>query len=417
MRYEEKMMQPFYKIGKWIASKMVKKEDVKYQKLEQTLQFVENSAKEKDAFEFTARRIAKVMMILFWGTGLCFLAAVFTGEAKEITFLARPSYGQGSMETDLEVQVEGEGEAQKIPILLQEVRSSLEFPSSVLDGKVKADWFTDDLGLIDEKGNLVGEPAEGGTQVQITVNFSCQDREMDYRFSVCVFSPVRSEEEKQQKQIQELLQSEEQKRVQEEQLRLPGEIEGKKLEWKKEKESPVQMIAVLVVITALCIWMLEEERLQAAVKKKQTALTMEYASFLYKLMALLRAGLTIRGAFERLAQSRQVREHYIDEEIRRCCNEMKSGVPEAQAYENFGRRCQLPEYIKMGTILAQNLRKGSDGLADLLEAEALRGMEERHQLARKLGEQAGTKLLFPMMLMFGVVLIILMAPALMSFSF
>ena len=99
---------------------MVKKEDVKYQKLEQTLQFVENSAKEKDAFEFTARRIAKVMMILFWGTGLCFLAAVFTGEAKEITFLARPSYGQGSMETDLEVQVEGEGEAQKIPILLQE---------------------------------------------------------------------------------------------------------------------------------------------------------------------------------------------------------------------------------------------------------------------------------------------------------
>ena len=173
MRYEEKMMQPFYKIGKWIASKMVKKEDVKYQKLEQTLQFVENSAKEKDAFEFTARRIAKVMMILFWGTGLCFLAAVFTGEAKEITFLARPSYGQGSMETDLEVQVEGEGEAQKIPILLQErqysdqqideffqqaiedlesvilgenismqeVRSSLEFPSSVLDGKVKAGWY------------------------------------------------------------------------------------------------------------------------------------------------------------------------------------------------------------------------------------------------------------------------------------
>ena len=38
----------------------------------------------------------------------------------------------------------------------------------------------------------------------------------------------------------------------------------------------------------------------------------------------------------------------------------------------------------MGTILAQNLRKGSDGLADLLEAEALRGMEERHQLARNL---------------------------------
>ena len=67
----------------------------------------------------------------------------------------------------------------------------------------------------------------------------------------------------------------------------------------------------------------------------------------------------------------------MDEEVRRCCNEMKSGIAEAQAYENFGRRCQISEYIKIGTILAQNLRKGSDGLADLLEGEALRGMEEK----------------------------------------
>ena len=71
----------------------------------------------------------------------------------------------------------------------------------------------------------------------------------------------------------------------------------------------------------------------------------------------------------------------------------------------------------MGTILAQNLRKGSDGMADHQEAVAPRGMVERPPLTRKIGNQAGTKLLFPMMLMFGVVLIILMAPALMSFSF
>lgn len=59
MRYEEKMMQPFYKIGKWIASKMVKKEDVKYQKLEQTLQFVENSAKEKTLLNLPQEELQK----------------------------------------------------------------------------------------------------------------------------------------------------------------------------------------------------------------------------------------------------------------------------------------------------------------------------------------------------------------------
>ena len=167
---------------------------------------------------------------------------------------------------------------------------------------------------------------------------------------------------------------------------------------------------------AVCTAILEEEKVQESVKKKKTGLMMDYASFLYKLTSLLRAGLTIRGAFEKIAETKQVRKHYIDEEVRKCCNEMRSGIAEAQAYENFGRRCQIPEYIKTGTLLAQNLRKGSDGLADLLEAEALRGMEERQNLARKLGEQAGTKLLFPMMLMLGVVMVILMAPAFLSFS-
>ena len=94
---------------------------------------------------------------------------------------------------------------------------------------------------------------------------------------------------------------------------------------------------------------------------------------------------------------------------------MKSGVAEGTAYENFGRRCQLPNYIKMGSLLSQNLKKGSKGLVSLLEKEALSSMEERKNTARKLGEQAGTKLLFPMLLLFGVVLIILIVPAFLSF--
>lgn len=36
-------------------------------------------------------------------------------------------------------------------------------------------------------------------------------------------------------------------------------------------------------------------------------------------------------------------------------------------------------------------------------------------MARKMGEQAGTKLLFPMMLMFGIVLVVLIVPAFLSF--
>ena len=85
------------------------------------------------------------------------------------------------------------------------------------------------------------------------------------------------------------------------------------------------------------------------------------------------------------------------------------------AYEKFGKRCGEPGYIKLGSILSQNLKKGAKGLQELLEQEAETGFEDRKHAARKLGEEAGTKLLFPMMLMLAIVLVVLTVPAVMSF--
>ena len=100
--------------------------------------------------------------------------------------------------------------------------------------------------------------------------------------------------------------------------------------------------------------------------------------------------------------------------MRLTLREMNSGVPEAGAYENFGRRCSLPAYIKLGSLLSQNLKKGSKGLNALLEHEAVLSMEQHKMAVRKLGEKASVKMLLPMILMFGVVLIILMVPAFLS---
>ena len=91
-----------------------------------------------------------------------------------------------------------------------------------------------------------------------------------------------------------------------------------------------------------------------------------------------------------------------------------AGVTEARVYENFGRRCQEARYRRLGNLLSQNLKKGSEGLISLLESEAEAGMEERRQQARKLGEEAGTKLLLPMMLMLILVMGILIVPAILN---
>ena len=52
----------------------------------------------------------------------------------------------------------------------------------------------------------------------------------------------------------------------------------------------------------------------------------------------------------------------------------------------------------------------------LLEQESEDAFEERKNMAKKYAEEAGTKLLFPMILMLGIVIVIIMVPAILSFQ-
>ena len=64
--------------------------------------------------------------------------------------------------------------------------------------------------------------------------------------------------------------------------------------------------------------------------------------------------------------------------------------------------------------MSQNLRKGIKGLTQMLRMEAIQAFEERKARAKRLGEEAGTKLLAPMFLMLAVVLVIVIVPAFLS---
>lgn len=76
---------------------------------------------------------------------------------------------------------------------------------------------------------------------------------------------------------------------------------------------------------------------------------------------------------------------------------------------------QTAGYTRLAALLAQNLSKGSANLTSMLQAEAADAFEERKHTARKLGEKAGTKMLVPMMMLLGIVMVIITVPALTSY--
>ena len=87
------------------------------------------------------------------------------------------------------------------------------------------------------------------------------------------------------------------------------------------------------------------------------------------------------------------------------------GVPEGAAYESFGKRTGVREYVRLSTFLTQNLKKGSSTLLQQLKEESVQAEELRIQNARKLSEEAATKLLLPMVMLLVVVMVMIIVPA------
>ena len=145
----------------------------------------------------------------------------------------------------------------------------------------------------------------------------------------------------------------------------------------------------------------------------------DYPEIISKINLLLGTGMNLKNVWEKMTlnyeeQKNQNGLRAAYEEMSQTFYEMQGGVPEGEAYEHFGRRCGISTYIKFGALLSQNLRKGTKGLTDLLRLESVQAFENRKNRAKRLGEEASTKLLIPMFGMLAVVLVIVVVPAFMS---
>lgn len=301
----------------------------------------------------------------------------------------------------------------------EEVRGRVILPAELADGEIEVQWMQTPQGLLDEDGFIDEDISEDGEVLQLKAILSCGGEEAIYECALRLFPPIYGDEEKFRKTLEKEVEKSDMESAQEAMMQLPREIGGQKIDWETPQTSAARICFALAAVSAAGVWIAKNQEQQNKAQQKRRQMILDYPDLLFKLSMLLGAGLTMRNAFCKIAleyrEGRTAQVRYVYEEMLAAYYEMRSGIPEARAYENFGRRCGEPGYLKLGTMLSSNLQKGSEGLARLLQEEAAYSMEERRQMAKKLGEEAGTKLLMPMVLMLLVVLVILMVPAVLAF--
>lgn len=317
-------------------------------------------------------------------------------------------------EEKIETLILGENEK------LDEVRHDLVLITEIPDTGISVSWQADRYDVIDVQGHLQEEKlTEEGTVVKLTAVFGYAGEKASCEFYIKVFPPLRSNDEKLMEDLEDsVIRSDEQTKT-ENYMVLPDSVDGEKIHWDYGKNTRAAAILILGTGAAFMLVISDSQRKKEEEKKSARQMKLDYPKIINKFNLYIRAGMTIRRAWFLIAQDyekkcgeKNRRKAY--EEMVRTMHQIQGGIPEGECYEKYGIRCEISAYRKFGTMLAQNLRKGSGGLTELLTREAEDAFEDRKNLAKKLGEEAGTKLMIPLFLMLIVVFAIVIIPAFLS---
>lgn len=369
------------------------------------------------------------------------------GSDEYVSMLERPEIGAGEYAYELEILRDGTrekvtvyvGERQRTrgeidalfeqaePVLLRELLGENEsldevtLPLNLVDSlpefDMRVEWFIEDISKISYWGEL--SPGESDSYVRIVAALGyCKETEYEAEFTEREYSfvvrlPKRQPEEEALSGIEDLISVADLQYRYEDSIVLPKEHDGEILSFVRSRQSTVGGFILLPVILIVLLFVRQRSKDQNKKKKREESLMKDYPEIITKLSLLTGAGMTPYNALLKITEDGKKTPAY--EELGKIICQIQSGTSEYAAYSGFGQHFGIHCYSKLGTLLGQNAVRGNERLRTMLKDEAAEALENRKARARKAGEQAGTKLLMPMLLMLLVVLVIIMVPAFMSF--
>lgn len=338
------------------------------------------------------------------------------------------------------------------------ITSNLNLVESIDNLGLTVSWIADNPDLVNAKGEVIRGTLKKNELTNVTAVISYEDKEASKIYPLSVAGVPFSESEIAINHIKEAISVMQKEHAGEQTLVIPAQIAGHDVA-RAGKIQSYHVILVLGIILAMMLGVRGYTGLRDEEAKRSDMLVAEYPEFVDMLSLYMGAGLTVKGALLKILEAGETRKYgelttggtekcnevtaavagrfkkqvnastkkpgkavvgvdfknILYKEIKYCLNEIQSGIPEPEAYYRMGHRLNISYYLKLMSLLSQNIKKGTADILEHLKAEEHEALRIRKEIARKKGEEAGTKLLFPMILLLGVVMVIIVAPAFMSF--
>jgi len=294
---------------------------------------------------------------------------------------------------------------------------------------VHLSWQSSDPELVESDGTVhtwefeTGDEAIDQWPVILKVRMTDGNWPEEYEIPIKVRPPLYTEEERTIQEFTSLLTSEEEVQKHQDQVTLPSVYKDREISYSTAREPVFLQMCFLGAVAAVFISLKEKSDKKKAEEERKDQLLMDYSEVLSRLIIFLGAGMSIRTAWDRIAEDYKmaVKEgrrglRYVYEEMYVTSGQLKSGESEARAFAEFGNRCGLQQYRKFSGLLEQNRKNGSKNLRETLRLEMADAFEQRKHQAKRMGEKAGTKLLIPLFLLLAVVMAMITVPAWIAFG-
>lgn len=387
-------------------------------------------------------------LVLFFGIlfGICM--NIKENKNSIISTIKRNSYGEGSKEIELEIDskfgkdklllelAEREYSKEETDILfdqfiqdlpnlikgnnksISEVNGNLLFENYYEGYPFYCEFDTDNPEIISSSGELQKEVSEA-TPVTIEVSVSYLEFNASNSFGVVVIPKEKSDREVFMAALSEEIQRDERENRSGEYINLPENFQGKPVDYRVVKGNKNVKIFAYVAVISILLFFYDSFMQKENEKKRKEEIKRLYPNFAQKFSMLSGAGLTPRQIFNKLGENylkKSERKNPLYDEIIVLNRELASGIPEITAYENFDKRCGVREISTFVSIVNQNMKKGAISLNTEIKKLSAESFRNQKGEIRKKGELAGSKLLFPMLIMLVIVFVMIMVPAFSSFS-
>lgn len=469
-----KVMYPFAAAVYRLVKKMGK-EDV-FGSREELREIYINESPEMSQKIQGCKCIASVLAVI---AITCFLSFAY-GYSREPAlvddrFLKRYETGAGTAEYDLMLGSEFLNENEETTVSVSEVRliggdfeelkkkAQDYLDRQILGNNVSADCVREPLVLVEEiprtgisvkwdeenswfvsyDGALKNKDFEEPVEATLHAVLSYFDQEWEYSLNLCIMPPIVTERDIFETELQEVLGEQDRQNPEKDYFELPEKVGEWQINWTEREDNNPVLFMLLGIAAAIVVIPALKQDMKKKQKLRNEQMMRDYSDIISKFTMLLAAGMTCRGAWEKICldylrnrakeeeklkeitkkkkflkktgRKKQNVKRYAYEEMVVSYNELKLGTPEARVYEKFGTRCNLLAYQRFGTMLSRNLRRGSAGIIEMLELEAHESFAQRLENVKRKGEETGTKLLIPMFGMLIIVLAIVVVPAFSSF--